>query len=91
VSIPVSDPSTAEHATSAPSVSVIICAYTFERRDELACAVRSALEQTLPARELTVVVDNNPSYWPTPGSASTASKSSPTSRSRPLGCSQHRR
>ena len=60
MSIPVSDPSTAEHATSAPSVSVIICAYTFERRDELACAVRSALEQTLPARELTVVVDNNP-------------------------------
>ena len=53
------------HASGAPGTrsagaSVIICAYTLDRRDELARAVKSALEQTLPPREVTVVVDNNP-------------------------------
>jgi glucosyl-dolichyl phosphate glucuronosyltransferase len=45
---------------AAAEASVIICAYTFDRWDELGRAVRSALEQTLPPREVTVVVDNNP-------------------------------
>lgn len=46
---------------SLPSaVSVVICAYTLERWQDLECAVRSALEQTLPPLEVTVVVDNNP-------------------------------
>jgi len=46
--------------TRSAGASVIICAYTLDRWDELACAVQSALEQTLPPREVTVVVDNNP-------------------------------
>jgi glycosyltransferase involved in cell wall biosynthesis len=40
--------------------SVIICAYTLDRWEELERAVQSAREQTLPPREITVVVDNNP-------------------------------
>jgi glycosyltransferase involved in cell wall biosynthesis len=39
---------------------VIICAYSLDRWDELRTAVRSALEQTHPPREVSVVVDNNP-------------------------------
>jgi glycosyltransferase involved in cell wall biosynthesis len=42
-------------------VSVVICAYTLDRWEELSHAVRSALHcQTLAPREVTVVVDNNP-------------------------------
>ncbi|HWX46073.1 MAG TPA: glycosyltransferase [Solirubrobacteraceae bacterium] len=47
-------------ATRPVEASVIICAYTLDRWEELACAVQSVLEQTLPPREVTVVVDNNP-------------------------------
>jgi hypothetical protein len=44
----------------ASEASVIIPAYSLDRWDELSCAVRSALEQTLPPREVIVAVDNNP-------------------------------
>jgi GT2 family glycosyltransferase len=39
--------------------SVIICAYTLDRWDDLVNAVRSIAEQTVRPRETTVVVDNN--------------------------------
>jgi glycosyltransferase involved in cell wall biosynthesis len=39
--------------------SVVICAYTMDRWDDLNAAVDSARRQTRPAREIIVVVDNN--------------------------------
>src|SRR5215831_15303130 len=42
-------------------VSVIICAYTEDRWDDLLAAVDTVRQQTLPPRELIVVVDHNPS------------------------------
>jgi glycosyltransferase involved in cell wall biosynthesis len=39
--------------------SVVICAYTMDRWDDLNAAVASIRDQTLPAREIIVVVDNN--------------------------------
>lgn len=41
-------------------ISVIICAYTIARWDELEAAVQSVLNQTLPPHEITVVIDGNP-------------------------------
>jgi GT2 family glycosyltransferase len=41
------------------SVSVIICAYTEDRWDDLVAAVASVRNQTMPARETIVVVDHN--------------------------------
>lgn len=41
-------------------VSVVICAYTEERWDDLVAAVESVKNQTVPAREIIVVVDHNP-------------------------------
>jgi hypothetical protein len=43
-----------------PSISVVICAYTEERWDDLAAAVESVRRQTAPPREVIVVVDHNP-------------------------------
>jgi glucosyl-dolichyl phosphate glucuronosyltransferase len=40
-------------------VSVIICAYTLDRWEDLLNAVRSVRGQTIAPREMTVVVDNN--------------------------------
>lgn len=39
--------------------SVIICAFTFDRWDTLVRAVASVRDQTLPAREIIVVIDGN--------------------------------
>jgi glycosyltransferase involved in cell wall biosynthesis len=39
--------------------SVVICAYTLERWDQLKAAVDSVVAQTRPAREIFVVIDNN--------------------------------
>ena len=39
--------------------SVVICAYTMERWDDLNAAVASVRRQTHPARDIIVVVDNN--------------------------------
>lgn len=41
-------------------VSVVICAYTEARWDDLVAAVRSVADQTSPPREVIVVVDHNP-------------------------------
>ncbi|MFL5657742.1 MAG: glycosyltransferase family 2 protein [Ktedonobacteraceae bacterium] len=42
------------------NISVIICAYTEDRWDDLVAAVRSVKEQTLPPDEIIVVIDHNP-------------------------------
>jgi glycosyltransferase involved in cell wall biosynthesis len=42
------------------SVSVVICAYTEDRWDDLERAVESARNQTVPPRDLVVVVDHSP-------------------------------
>jgi GT2 family glycosyltransferase len=41
-------------------VSVIICAYTDDRWDELIAAVESVRQQSCPPKEILVVVDHNP-------------------------------
>jgi glucosyl-dolichyl phosphate glucuronosyltransferase len=46
--------------THAPTVSVLVCAYTEERWDDLSEAVASVHAQTAPAREIVIVVDHNP-------------------------------
>ena len=45
----------------AADISVIICAYTEERWDDLVAAVESVKQQTLPPDEIIVVIDHNPS------------------------------
>lgn len=45
---------------SAPTVSVIVCAYTDARWTELIAAVESVQHQTMPPHEIIVVVDYNP-------------------------------
>lgn len=42
-----------------PTISVVICAYTEARWDELTAAVQSVAAQTRPARETIVVIDHN--------------------------------
>ena len=44
----------------AGDVSVIICAYTEKRWDDLVAAVKSIREQTVSPREIIVVIDHNP-------------------------------
>lgn len=55
-----SDPSTAEGTATAPTVSVIVCAYTLRRWDVLCEGIASIAGQTRPALETVVVVDHNP-------------------------------
>ena len=45
---------------TAHDISVIICAYTKERWDDLVAAVESVQKQTLPPGEMIVVIDHNP-------------------------------
>jgi glycosyltransferase involved in cell wall biosynthesis len=44
---------------STPTVSVVLCAYTGARRDELLEAIRSLRRQTLAPNEVIVVIDHN--------------------------------
>lgn len=44
---------------TARDISVIICAYTEERWDDLVAAVESVQQQTLPPREVILVIDHN--------------------------------
>jgi glycosyltransferase involved in cell wall biosynthesis len=44
-------------------ISVIICAYTEERWFEVLAAVESIQQQSLPAREIILVIDHNPSMY----------------------------
>jgi glucosyl-dolichyl phosphate glucuronosyltransferase len=41
-------------------ISVIICAYTEERWDDLVAAIESVQQQTLSAKEIIIVIDHNP-------------------------------
>src|SRR5260370_507002 len=40
-------------------ISVIICAYTEKRWDDLVAAIESVRQQTLPAAEIIIVIDHN--------------------------------
>lgn len=50
----------ASPASRASAVSVVVCAYTLDRWDDLAQAVTSLGEQTVPPAEIIVVIDHNP-------------------------------
>ena len=45
---------------TADSFSVIICAYTLDRWNDLLAAIASVQTQSLPALEIIVVIDHNP-------------------------------
>jgi GT2 family glycosyltransferase len=45
--------------SAGPGISVVICAYTEDRWDDLLAAIQSVQQQRQPAHELTVVVDHN--------------------------------
>ena len=44
-------------------ISVVICAYSLERWDELTAAVRSLRRQTMPPHEIIIVADHNQSLF----------------------------
>jgi len=44
-------------------ISVVICAYTEKRWNELCAAVNSLLNQSTSAREVILVIDHNPRLW----------------------------
>ena len=45
------------------TMSVVICAYTLDRWDDVLAAVRSVVNQTTPPEETVVVVDHNPELY----------------------------
>jgi glycosyltransferase involved in cell wall biosynthesis len=47
-------------AETAHDISVIICAYTEDRWDDLVAAIESVQQQSLRPREIVVVIDHNP-------------------------------
>lgn len=49
--------------TSPSQISVIICAYTEERWDDLLACVKSIQRQVLPPLEIIVVIDHNPRLY----------------------------
>ncbi|MDQ4100355.1 MAG: glycosyltransferase, partial [Chloroflexota bacterium] len=49
-----------EQMPSAADVSVVICAYSLDRWSDLVAAVQSVSYQSIPPREIVVVVDHNP-------------------------------
>ena len=53
-------PAMAEQAPPATAISVVICAYTEDRWNDLVEAVASVEAQSLAARETIVVIDHNP-------------------------------
>ncbi len=48
------NPTTAEH-----SISIVICAYTFDRWEELEKAISSIMRQTIAPKEIILVIDHN--------------------------------
>jgi O-antigen biosynthesis protein len=48
------------HLVHTAAISVVICAYTEERWNDLRAAVASVQAQILPAREIVIVIDHNP-------------------------------
>ena len=55
-----SPPGNSTGVSGSADVSVVLCAYTELRWDDLCAAVGSVREQSLAAREIIVVIDNNP-------------------------------
>lgn len=55
-----SNQSSAAQVTTKPTASVVICAYTERRREELLTAVASVERQTQRADKIVVVIDHNP-------------------------------
>jgi glucosyl-dolichyl phosphate glucuronosyltransferase len=47
----------------APSISVVICAYTEDRWDQICAAVVSVRKQSLPSSEIILVIDHNPALF----------------------------
>lgn len=43
-----------------PSATVVICAYTLDRYDDLLRAIRSAADQSVPPEQVVVVIDHSP-------------------------------
>jgi glycosyltransferase involved in cell wall biosynthesis len=54
---------TVTRSRPAPSASVVICVYTFDRWDDILAAVGSVQSQTTPPSEIAVVVDHNPDLY----------------------------
>jgi hypothetical protein len=54
------EPRAAAASASAADVSVVVCAYDHDRWADLEAAVASVRAQTVPAREIIVVIDHNP-------------------------------
>src|SRR5215208_2897287 len=48
-----------DRAVSAGDISVVICAYTLDRQQDLVAAIESVLNQEVAVRELIVVIDYN--------------------------------
>ncbi|MEM8530329.1 MAG: glycosyltransferase family 2 protein [Chloroflexota bacterium] len=48
---------------SAGDISVVMCAYTEDRWDDMCAGVDALRRQTLPAREIIVVIDHNPALF----------------------------
>jgi glucosyl-dolichyl phosphate glucuronosyltransferase len=46
--------------TAAPTISVVICAFTMERIDRIAAAIESLRAQTVPTHEIVLVIDHSP-------------------------------
>ena len=55
--------------TAPPAISVVICAYTEDRWDDLVAAVASVRHQTVPPHEIVVVIDYNPALLARAGAA----------------------
>jgi GT2 family glycosyltransferase len=51
--------SNSAHSVSSPTVSVIICAYTLQRWDDIRSAIDSVLIQTVAPHEILLVIDHN--------------------------------
>lgn len=49
---------TPERVRPAPSISIVICAFTLERLEEIAKAVASLHAQTVPAHQIVLVIDH---------------------------------
>lgn len=49
-----------DNMTSSQSISVIVCAYTEARWDELGTAIDSLQNQSIPPDEIIIVIDHNP-------------------------------
>lgn len=52
--------SPAERTTSPPTISVVICAFTFDRLEVLGESIASLRAQTLPPHEIVLVIDHAP-------------------------------